>query len=233
MESNRNFFALAVFAGLAIIGVMLPVSVGRFTASTRTVSVKGLCEREVSADKVIWPIKFKVVGNDLAAVYREVESKNDVVASFLEKGGVKADEITRAVPAISDKYTQEYGSNDRAFRYVATSTITVCSKDVALVKRLIDSQNVLLESGVAPQTDWDCGVSYSFEGLNDIKPEMIQEATRNAREVAQKFAQDSRSRLGKIKQANQGTFSIEDRDANTPSIKKVRVVTNVVYFLSR
>ena len=74
---------------------------------------------------------------------------------------------------------------------------------------------------------------FKFEGLNEIKPGMIEEATKNAREVGEKFAKDSGSRLGKIKTANQGTFSITDRDSNTPEIKKVRVVTSVTYYLKR
>lgn len=80
---------------------------------------------------------------------------------------------------------------------------------------------------------WENPVEFKYEGLNDIKPQMIEEATKNAREAALKFAKDSDSRLGKIKTANQGTFSIENRDSNTPHIKKVRVVTSVTYYLKK
>lgn len=224
---------VAVMLGLAFSGAMLPVAVKSFRAAERTVSVKGLCEREVNADKVIWPIRYKVSGNDLATVYADIEKKNATIDAFLKAGGIDAAEICASVPEISDKYTQEYGGNDRQFRYVATSIITVCTKDVDKVLALMDTQNALIKKGIVPESNWDCKPSFSFEGLNSIKPEMIQEATRNARASAQRIAFDSKSRLGKIKIANQGTVSIVDRDSNTPQIKTVRVVTSVVYYLNK
>ena len=232
MDKGKFYAGLAIMVGLIVLGAMLPAAVGKFKAAERTVTVKGLCEREVPADKAIWPIKFKVVGNDLSAVYSEIEAKKAEILAFLDNGGLKPEEITVAVPSVSDKYAQEYGTNDRAFRFVATNIITVCTKDVEKVLKLMSSQNSLIKKGIALESDWDSKTQFTFEGLNDLKPEMIQEATRNAREVAQKFASDSQSRLGKIKSASQGTFSIEDRDSNTPQIKKVRVVTGVVYYLN-
>jgi len=232
ISNKGNFYAgLAIMFGLIVLGAMLPTAVVKFKAAERTVSVKGLCEREVPADKVIWPIKYKVVGNDLASVYSETETKNATIREFLIKGGVSAEEITVAVPSVSDKFAQEYGNNDRTYRYVATSIVTLCSKDVDKALKLISAQNELIRKGIAPELDWETKIQFSFEGLNDIKPEMIQEATRNARDVAGRFASDSHSRLGKIKSASQGTFSIENRDSNTPQIKKVRIVTGIVYYL--
>ena len=220
-------------AGLIVLGLNLPAAVRAYRSFDRTVSVRGLCEREVPADKVIWPIKFKVVGNDLNQVYADLESRNAAVLSFLSKGGIDAAEVSVSTPVLSDKYAQEYGSNDRLYRFVASSTVTVCTREVDKVLSLMSAQKELLKSGIALQSEWDDKPSFSFEALNDIKPEMIEEATRNARESAQKFANDSQSRLGKIKTASQGYFTIEDRDSNTPQIKKVRVVTNVDYYLSR
>ena len=152
--------------------------------------------------------------------------------SFLQSGGIKADEITVSVPKISDKYATEYGSNDRTYRYIATNVVTVCTSDVDAVLTLMSKQSELLKQGVVTGGDsWEHPVEFKYEGLNDIKPQMIEEATMNAREAAQKFAKDSDSRLGKIKTANQGTFTIENRDSNTPYIKTVRVVTSVTYYL--
>lgn len=234
MDNKGNFWAgLAVMLGLIVAGAMLPKAVKDLKSFDRTVSVKGLCEREVNADKVIWPIRFKVVGNDLNNVYNEIENKSGIVRKFLSDGGVEAAEISVSSPVISDKFTQEYGSNDRAYRYVATVTITVCTKNVDKVLALMSSQSKLIRSGITSENEWETRPQFSFEALNELKPGMIEEATRNAREVALKFAQDSQSTLGKIKQANQGTFSIEDRDSNTPQIKKVRVVTNVIYYLKK
>ena len=232
MGKSNLWAGVAIMVGLIVSGAMLPVAVGKFRAADRTVTVKGLCEKEVKADKVIWPISYKTVGNDLSDVYTELERKKALVVKFLRDGGIDPAEISVTAPVISDKYASEYGSNDRAFRFVASRSVTVCTTEVDKVLALMDKQDVLIKNGIAREREWDDQAVFSFEGLNDLKPEMIQEATKNAREVALKFAADSESRLGKIKTANQGTFSIESRDSNTPQIKKVRVVTNVVYYLN-
>lgn len=223
-----------VILALAIVlaGAMLPLSVGKFKAYDRTVDVKGLCEREVKADKVIWPLAYKVMGNDLATVLAETEKDNAAILTFLEEGGIPAEQITVNTPQISDKYATEYGNNDRVYRYLITNVITVCSGNIDAVLALQSRQSELMKKGIAFNgNNWENQTQFKFEALNDIKPEMIEVATANAREAAQKFAQDSDSRLGKIKTASQGTFSIEDRDSNTPYIKKVRVVTYITYYI--
>lgn len=233
MEKGRIFGGLAVMVGLIVLGAMIPRAVEKYRLYDRTVNVKGLCEREVKADKVIWPVVYKVMANDVQSIYDQTDAGNARIISFLESGGIEADEITVAVPQISDKLANEYGDNNRAFRYIAKNVITVCTSDVDKVLALMSRQSELLKKGVVTDgsNQWENPVEFRYEGLNDIKPEMIEEATRNAREAAQKFAKDSDSRLGKIKTANQGTFTIENRDSNTPYIKKVRVVTSVTYYL--
>lgn len=233
MEKGRIFGGLAVMVGLIVLGAMIPRAVEKYRSYDRTVNVKGLCEREVKADKVIWPVVYKVMANDVQSIYDQTDAGNARIISFLESGGIEADEITVAVPQISDKLANEYGDNNRAFRYIAKNVITVCTSDVDKVLALMSRQSELLKKGVVTDgsNQWENPVEFRYEGLNDIKPEMIEEATRNAREAAQKFAKDSDSRLGKIKTANQGTFTIENRDSNTPYIKKVRVVTSVTYYL--
>lgn len=233
MDKTRIFQGAAIMVGLIVLGLMLPATASRLKSFDRTVNVKGLCEREVKADKAIWPLVYKVVGNDLGTVYAQIENNNRTIREFLVEGGISENEITVTSPVVSDKYTQEYGSNDRAFRYVAKAVVTVCTNNVDKVLELMDRQMNLIKSGITIENDWDTRTEFSFESLNELKPHMIEEATRNAREVAMKFAQDSDSRLGKIKQASQGTFTIENRDSNTPYIKKVRVVTNVVYYLNK
>lgn len=233
MDKGRIFNGLFIMVGLIVLGVMMPRAVDRYRSFDRTVNVKGLCEKEVKADKVIWPVVYKVMANDIQSVYDQTDGNNAVIIDFLKSGGIDSSEITVSVPEISDKYASEYGSNDRAFRYIAKSFITVCTSDVDKVLALMSKQSVLLKKGivVSGNTQWENPVEFKYEGLNDIKPEMIEEATMNAREAAQKFAKDSDSKLGKIKTANQGTFTIENRDSNTPYIKKVRVVTSVTYYL--
>ncbi len=233
MENKGNFFAgLAIMVGLICVGINIPKAVNVLNSSKRSVSVRGLCEREVPADKVIWPLQYSIAGDDLTALYNKLESNNAAIKSFLMAGGIDAGEITTSKPEISDLFTQEYGGNTRRFRYVVKATTTVSTGKVDKVLALMDNQGELILKGITLESGWDCRPTFSFEGLNTIKPEMIEEATKNARASAQKFADDSGSRLGKIRSATQGYFTIEDRDSNTPQIKKVRVVTNVDYSLS-
>ena len=233
MDKGKFYSGLFVMIGLIVLGMMMPRAVDKFRSFDRMVNVKGLCEKEVKADKVIWPVVYRVMANDVQSVYDQTDSNNAAIIDFLKAGGIKDSEITVSVPEISDKYATEYGSNDRAFRYIAKNVITVYTSDVDGVLALMSRQSDLLKKGIVTggSNQWENPVEFKYEGLNEIKPEMIEEATRNAREAAEKFAKDSDSRLGKIKTANQGTFTIENRDSNTPYIKKVRVVTSVTYYL--
>lgn len=232
MDKGNFFSGLCIMTGLVVLGLMIPRAVSTFRSYDRIVNVKGLCEKEVKADKVIWPIVYRVMSDDISSVYEQTDRNNATIISFLKDGGIEASDITVSVPVISDKYANEYGSNDRTFRYIAKNVVTVCTGDVDAVLKLMSKQADLLKKGlVIGGNEWENPVEFQYEGLNEIKPTMIEEATQNAREAAQKFAKDSGSRLGKIKTANQGTFTIGNRDSNTPYIKKVRVVTSVTYYL--
>ena len=232
MDKGKFFSGLCVMIGLVVLGMMFPRAVEKYRSYDRTVNVKGLCEKEVKADKVIWPVVYKVMANDIQSIYDQTDGSNAIIVEYLKAGGIDASEITVSVPQISDKFANEYGNNDRAYRYIATNVITVYTDKVDDVLNLMSKQSDLLKKGIVTDgNSWENPVEFKYEGLNEIKPAMIEEATMNAREAAEKFAKDSDSRLGKIKTANQGTFTIENRDSNTPYIKKVRVVTSVTYYL--
>ena len=232
MDKGKLFSGLAIMVGLVVLGLMIPRAVSVYRSYDRTVDVKGLCEREVRADRVIWPITYKVMADDIRSIYSQLDGSVATIKDFLLSGGISEDEISVSVPSVSDKLANEYGENQRTFRYIAKNVVTVCTDKVDLVLALMARQSELLKKGIVTESnDWENRVEFSYEGLNDIKPEMIEIATMNAREAAQKFAKDSGSRLGKIKTANQGTFSIVDRDSNTPYIKKIRIVTYVTYYL--
>ena len=232
MDKGKFYSGLFIMVGLVVLGMMFPRAVEKYRSYDRTVNVKGLCEKEVKADKVIWPVVYKVMANDIQSIYDQTDRSNETIVDFLEAGGIDASEITVSVPQISDKFANEYGNNDRAYRYIATNVITVYTDKVDDVLSLMSKQSDLLKKGIVTGgNNWENPVEFKYEGLNEIKPAMIEEATMNAREAAEKFAKDSDSRLGKIKTANQGTFTIENRDSNTPYIKKVRVVTSVTYYL--
>ena len=152
---------------------------------------------------------------------------------FLTSNGIPQDEITVSPASVTDLQAERYGyNNEDPNRYKAVSVVTVASDKIDLVRSLMSRQGDLLKKGVViAGDDYQFQTVFSFNGLNDIKPEMVAEATQNARATAQKFAEDSESRIGKIRSASQGQFSISDRDQNTPHIKVVRVVTTIEYSL--
>lgn len=233
MNSSRFIPGAAFVAGCLIMGLCAVWATRTNRSFDRTVAVKGLCERQVKADKVIWPLAYKFGGNSLSEMYARVGSMNDKIVEFLTSAGVPEDEISVNPPEIEDNRAVSYSTN-ATYNYVITSVVTVCSDNIDLVIELQNRVGELIEQGVPVGTAgaWSNPTVFSYNGLNDIKPEMIEEATANAREAAQKFAKDCDSRLGKIKTASQGQFTITDRDSNTPYIKNVRVVTSVVYYLN-
>ena len=236
LENNKlSAFILGVFIflGLAAVGYQLSNAAIQVKEYERTVTAKGLSEREYDSDKVIWPIQFTETSNDLTQLYKSIEASNSKITRFLQKQGVKASEISLASPVITDKSAQQYNNAKAEFRYTALQTITVYSEDINKVRDVMKSLPALGKSGIAfTGNNYQDQTEYIFTRLNEVKPEMIEEATRNAREVAEKFAADSASKLGKIRKASQGQFSISARDKNSPYIKQVRVVSTVEYYLS-
>lgn len=228
---NYRFEAFLLMVGMIVMGLFMMLGLGRVNQSPRTVNVKGLAEMNVDATKVIWPIQVKLVGNDMNTIYSQINNSNEAVVKFLKDNGLTDEEISVNAPLVVDRAANMY-DNDWKQRYNAVAKIVVTSKKVALVRSLMSRQGELMKQGVAV-TDQEYGSSivYEYTELNSIKPQMIEEATRNARAAAEKFANDSESKLGKIKTATQGQFSIENIDENTPFVKHVRVVTNVTYFL--
>lgn len=224
----------SIFLGLSALGYFISGAVISYKEYDRSVTVKGLSERELPADIVIWPIVFTEAGNDLSALYASIDGNTKKIKDFLVSKGIDATEVTASSPSITDKSAQQYSDTTKAeFRYTAIETVTVYSTKVDLVRQVMTELAELGKQGIAfNSADYQNQNEYIFSGLNKIKPEMIQEATTKAREVALKFAQDSNSKLGKIKQASQGQFEIMPRDKNNPHIKKIRVVSTVEYYLS-
>lgn len=237
MSEEKKFKYVASGIGVCIaalvLGVCFIVGIKQFKNADRQVSVRGLCEKEVMADRAIYPIAFQVGGDNLVTVAEDIASKNAIVVAFLKENGFTDDEITIAPPKVEDRSMNNYSSNQHVYTYAMTSVITVYTTKVDKVIEMQAKQSQLLEKGIAVGAGygWSNPVTFSFEGLNGIKPGMIAEANKNANEAAQQFAKDSDSKLGKIKEATQGLFSIEDRDQNTPQKKTVRVVTYVTYQL--
>ena len=232
MKDSKIISPVIIALAIVILGFSLKSGIDNFVNKDRNVVVKGLSEREVPADKVTWPVMFKVVGNDLQSLYNEINVKSGKIKKYLQRNGIEDSEISVNAPEVVDLEADRYSSNNRQYRYNVTGIITVTSGKVAKVRELIASQGELLKEGVAVVSgDYNNQIVYEYTAFNELKPEMIAEATKNARKSAEQFAQDSDSEIGRIQWANQGQFSIENRDANTPYIKKIRVVTSIRYEL--
>ncbi|QAR32119.1 SIMPL domain-containing protein [Geovibrio thiophilus] len=235
-KTDSAAFILGIFImlGLGILGWQLASAALKYKSFERTVAVKGLSEREYPADVVIWTLKFSVAENDITKLYIEMERNVSKIKAFLLNNGLNESEISVSVPAISDVYANQYGTDRRPeYRYTSRQAVTVYSSKVESVRSLMTQTGELGKEGlVLTGNEYEAPAEYIFTRLNEVKPQMIEEATKAAREVAQKFAGDSGSRLGKIKSASQGQFTISARDTNNPHIKSLRVVSTVEYYLS-
>lgn len=200
----------------------------------RFVEVKGLSEREVEADLAVWPINITITGNNLVDLQNEIESQNKQVYNFFVTQGFTKDELTQGSTNISDARADIYNSNyqNNGFRYIAKSEFTVRTSDIDKLQETLSASLELMSKGIllGSKNTWR-PIEYIYNGLNELKPSMIEEATKNAREVAEKFAKDSNAKVGHIRVARQGLFSISDRDENTPQIKVVRVVSTIDFQL--
>lgn len=229
---NRIVSAALLAVSIVILGICVKWGIDDFANKDRKVSVKGLSEREVDADKVTWPILSKELGNNLPELYNRIAVTQGKIKKFLMNNGLKEDEISVNAPVVIDLNADQYNTNRRAFRYNITSIVTVTSRNVKLVRSIIARQGELLKDGIAiVDGGYDNPVKYEFVSFNSMKPKMMEEAIANARKTAEQFAKNSESNLNKIVSADQGQFSIDDRDSNTPYVKKVRVVTTITYSL--
>ena len=232
-SSIRGFQILGILLGISLIvsSAVLGVSLYKCRSNTPFVDVKGLAEREVKANLAKWDIRFVVGANELQTLQRKLEKQTGIVVQFLHKEGFTEEEIINQLPTILDRSAERYGdSSVGKMRYIAQMHVTLLSSNVPLVENVVQKAKVLVNQGIALQAErYDSPVMFSFTKLNEIKPQMIKEATINARKAAEQFATDSANKVGKIRHATQGRFSI--RDTPIPSIKKVRVITNTRYSL--
>jgi hypothetical protein len=222
---------LSIGLAIAIAGLSMSYSFYKTRSAERYVTVKGLAVRNVDADLVIWPLTFKVTGNDLATLQKSVNSKRRSIQKFLHDAGFEDSEITLSPPSIRDAQAEPvYGEQRQPeYRYTAKQTVSVRSGKVSEAKKAMEKSGELVGKGVVLVAER--APDFLFTSLNEIKPEMIAEATRNARKAAEQFAEDSGSKVGKIRNARQGLFSINVRDRNSPEFKVVRVVTTVEYYI--
>ena len=200
---------LLLALGLIVGGWVLGAQIKATRLGDRYVTVKGLVERKVKSDLAIWPLSYKEAGDDLSLVYAKAETDKKAILQFLADQGIQSSEIEMGIIRVVDTQANEYGGATRAARrYIVEQPITVRTSRVDQVVAAAQKTMLLLQKGIVLSMNPGQGLNYQFTGLNSIKPDMITEATRNARTAADRFAADSGSKVGSIRQANQGVFSI-------------------------
>ncbi|MBR5990029.1 SIMPL domain-containing protein [Prevotella sp. lc2012] len=227
MGKIREAVILAI--GIIVLGWFIKSGIDNFSNKDRKVTVKGLAEREVKADKVTWSLSTNEMGNDLPTLYENINVKTGKIKAFLKQNGIEDGEITVNPPTVNDLESNQWSENRRNFRYIINTTLTVSTQKVDLVNKAIFKQAELLKQGVAIEGS---NPEYEYVSFQQMKPEMMEEAIKNAQKTAEQFTKASNSKLGNIQTAGQGQFEINDRDQNTPYIKKLRVVTTITYALN-
>ena len=223
---------LSVSVSVIASAVILSVGLSNIARADKTVSVRGLAEREVDADLAVWPLTFYLGSNDLTELQKDILAKTEIVKSYLAEYELSSEDFTVQSPSITDNSMNPYmDKNQVRYTYIAETVVLVRSSKVEQVKKAQSDSLKLMSDGIAVSKDYKSKISFEFTKLNDIKPQMIAEATKNARTAAEQFARDSESKVGKIKRASQGLFSIEDAAADLSERKIIRVVTTVEYLL--
>lgn len=233
MKNNSIIVALLLGCSLIISGYLIGNMHKTGKEYDRYVQVKGLSEKEVAADLAVWPINAVLVGNDLTELKNRIQNQNKQIYQFFLDQGFKEEELTKGMINITDATSNIYNNNQRGnYRYIAKSEFTVRTKNIKKLQQALSESINLMSKGIVlgSKNEWR-PIEYMFTGLNELKPSMVEEATTNARQVAEKFAKDSDSEVGPIRIARQGQFSINDRDQNTPEIKIIRVVSTIDYQL--
>ena len=224
--------SLKIGISIVMAAVILAVGLANIITPERSVSVRGLAEREVDADLAVWNMSFSMGENSLESMQKSILEKTEVIKKYLIKHGLEESDFTVKTAAITDNSLNSYMDQTKiTYKFVAQQTILVRSGKIEAVKSANADSLELVSAGIAVSQDYDSKVSYEFTKLNDIKPEMIAEATKNARTAAEQFAHDSNSKVGKIKKATQGLFTIEDAAVGLEDKKSVRVVNTVEYLL--
>lgn len=223
MEKIKNNSIWIISAVLLIFSVIFFLSARAFSDQGSFVEVKGLSEKIVKADVAIWSINFDVKSNDIDSLYANIDKDTKIINSFLLAKGFEASEINVAPVNI---YQDTY--KDSLFRYNSSTQLSVYTKKVDLVKSSSKETLSLVKQGITMSQN---SIVFEFSDINSVKPEMLAEAIKNARETALQFAKESGSNLGSVSRGNQGVFDISDKDPGSPEYKKIRVVSTLRFLL--
>ena len=227
-DGNRTMVLAAVIVGaslllgLALGGYFIGKGSARFRSETRTVTVKGLVEKEVKADQAVWVLRFRRASEDMREAHTKISSDREATISFLKNQGFKNEDIIRQPTRTIDKLASEYGQNkaNERFRYVVTNSLLVTTTNIDLLTKALGATEELLKSGVlldGQREENTANPRYIITTFNALRPQLLAEATKNARLTAQQFASDSGAQVGKIRSANQGIIQIFGSDGNDES----------------
>lgn len=234
---TRLLAALIVATGIAVAGIHIGNGIERLRSTDRSITVKGLAERDVKSDFVIWTLSFRRAANDFSLVQQALSKDREHIVSFLHEQSFSAEEIEVRPLQVQDLLAREYGPENVALRFNGQGQITVKSARVDEVARASNEVDPLIAAGIRLGSDGSPGwPRYQLRGFNEVKPLLLEEATRSAREQASKFAADAGARLGPLKRANQGAISILDDDGSGIESgrtigKRLRVVSTFEYSL--
>jgi len=224
MENFKKYSPWIIILSVLIFSSVVFVSARNFSKQQSFVEVKGSSEKIVKADVAIWSISFDVKSNDVDSLYSSIQKNISTIQSFLISKGFDASEINVAPVNI---YQDTY--KDSLFRYNSTTQLSVYTKKVDLVKSTSQDTLLLVKQGITMSQN---SISFEFSDINSIKPEMLAEAIKNAKDTASQFAKETGSKLGSVSQGNQGVFDITDKDPGSPEYKKVRVVSTLKFLLN-
>jgi hypothetical protein len=230
--SYKMISALILSIGIALAGYFISCGLVGTRQYFRYVEVKGLAERLVKSDQAIWTLNIKLVDNDLPALYQAIANAQNKARFFLNQQGFKSDRITTNPVSVTDNQSLSYNQNVAIPRYAADAGLTISTEEVDRIAAGVQKTGDLVQQGLVITGS---SVVYRYNGLNAIKPGMLNDATQSARESAQSFANNAHAMLGFIRRATQGLFTITDANSSFDSgnaiMKKVRVVTTVEYQL--
>ncbi len=235
---------ICVAVGLGVAGWFVGHGLARFKSDARTVTVKGLVEREVRADQVVWSLNVRRASETLADAQQKLTADRDAAFAFLKKAGLSDSEIEKQPTRTVDKLARDFSQNqNERFRYVVTSALVVKTAKVDAVRAALGATDELLKAGIILDGEREGGSAnprYVVSKFNDLRPELLAESTKNARAIAQQFAADSGASVGAIRSANQGAIQIfgsDGRDesaafsATSTPVKKIRVVSTFEFEL--
>lgn len=228
MQKYEKVVAAAIVAvGLSVLGLCIKSGIDNFTNKDRRVTVKGLAEKEVDADKVTWRMSLRESGDELKPLFGRINTQVEVIQQFLKDKGIKGKgTVTVGTFYVTDNLANAWGNNQPRYHYSVSRSLSVTSMDTKFVSKLRASTDELIDLGVILDSDY---ADYEYTQFQQLKPEMMAEAIANAEKTASQFAENSHSTINKIVEAGQGEFSIDDADDAYK--KKVRVVSTITYSL--